>query len=176
MNLADIQKPVLSFVLDSPLPPPPKVKRTRGRSRALMKTPSSFCACALVHLSLKPGKTSTKPSGGSPRITSRRIVAVGIPAPMIPAGENSDTIFRIPSWLLPVFSVYCSEMTTFLVSGTQPGAGICHLPILVFSFRCDVGRGDPNVDQPPRLLCGVCEGDPLAPSKRQRMKPSRDGI
>ena len=117
MNLADIQKEVLSFVLDSP----PKVKRTRGRSRALMKAPSSLCACALVHLSLKPGKISTKPSGGSPRNTSRRIADVGIVAPMILAGENSDTISRIPSRLLLVFSVYCSEMTMFLVSGTQPG-------------------------------------------------------
>ena len=94
------------------------VKHTRGRSPSLMKAPSSFRACTLVHLSLKPGKTSTKSSGESPRITSRRIVDVGIPAPMIPAGENSDTIFKIPSRLLFLFSVYCSEMTTFLVSGT----------------------------------------------------------
>ena len=66
---------------------PSNVKRTRGRSRSLMKAPSSFRVCTLVHLSLKPGETSTKLSGGSPRITSRRIVDVGIPAPMISAGE-----------------------------------------------------------------------------------------
>ena len=88
------------------------------------------------------------------------------PAPMIPTGENSDTIFRIPSRLLLVFSVYCSEDHVFGLRnvGTQPGAGICHLPNLVFSPRCDVGRGDSNVDQSPCLLCGVCKGHPLAPS------------
>ena len=108
MDLADIQKVVLSFVLD-----PLQCKAHQ------IKAPSSFCACALVHLSLKLGKTSRKPSDGSPRITLRRIVDVGsFSTPMIPAGENSDTIFRIPSRLLLVFSVYCSEITTFLVSGT----------------------------------------------------------
>ena len=37
-------------------------------------------------LSLKPGKTSTKSSGPSPRTISRRIVDTGNPKPTIPAG------------------------------------------------------------------------------------------
>ena len=51
MDLADIQKAVICIQLDS------------LQCKGLIKAPSSFCACALVHLSLKPGKTSTKSSG-----------------------------------------------------------------------------------------------------------------
>ena len=101
------------------------------------------------------------------------------PTPMIPAGENSDTVFRIPFRLLLVFSVYCSEMTTFFGLsnvGTQPGTTIRHLSNLVMLPRCDVGRGDSNVDHPTRYLNGVREGDPPAPSKRQLVEPSGDGI
>ena len=60
--------------------------------------------------------------------------------------------------------------------GTQPGTAIGHLSNLVILPRCDVGRGDLNVDHPARFLNGVREGDPPAPSKRQRVKPLGDGI
>ena len=46
----------------------------------------------------------------------------------------------------------------------------------MFSPRCDVGRGDSNVDKPPRLLRGLCKGHPLAPGKRQLVQPSKDGM
>ena len=110
MDLADIQKAVICIGLDGI-----KCKVHLGVIPNSDQGPSSFYACALVHLSLKPGKTSTRSSGGSPRITSRRTVDVGyFPAPTIPTGENSDIIFRIPSRLLLVFSVCFS---TFLVTG-----------------------------------------------------------
>ena len=58
-----------------------------------------FCG----HLSFKPGNTSTKSSGLSPRTISRRIVDTDNPKPMIHAGGNLGTILRLPCLSLPVF-------------------------------------------------------------------------
>ena len=84
---------------------PPSVNRTWGVSCTIIWTPTSLLACAWVHLSLKPGNTSTKSSGLSPRKISRSIVDVTNPRPMIFAGENSETILRTPCRVLFVLSV-----------------------------------------------------------------------
>ena len=158
MNLADIQKAVLSFVLDSP--------QGKAHHRSQLNSDEDPKFSLRVRggpFELEAGQNFDKSSGGSPRITSRRIVDVGsFPAQMIPAGENSESICIIPSRLLLVFGLRDV--------GTQPGTAISHLSNLVLLPHCDVGRGDSNVDHPARFLNGVREGDPLAPSKRQRMK------
>ena len=58
-----------------------------------------FCC----HLSFKPGNTSTKSLGLSPRTISRRIVDTDNPKPTIPAVGNSETILRLPRFAVTSF-------------------------------------------------------------------------
>ena len=84
MNLINIQKTVIGLMLDAP--------KRKPHLRCLLHyymDPNVFIACTRVHLSLKPGITSTKSSGWSQRTISRSIADVVTPRPIITAGENS---------------------------------------------------------------------------------------
>ena len=63
-----------------------------------------FIACFCGHLSFKPGSTSTKSSGLSPRTISRKIVESNSSKPTIPAGAWGEFGDHLKT---PPFAVAC---------------------------------------------------------------------